>query len=166
MSNNESLRAMLSAAATSEQSNGSGEPEQRATAQKAKRGRKKADPETAIAKSEGHKLANQQQAETAELIGGLDHQERTLTALLSYQEGQSYADLKIAARTAGMTDRLIGASLDRIEALKETLDHNLKNHNPLAVLEDLGLSRTEEETQELREKFSNFNPDEYNRFLF
>jgi hypothetical protein len=148
------------------QEDGNGETEQKATAPKARRGRKKQSDDTAITKSEGHKLANQQQSETAELLGGLDNQERALTALLSYQEGQDYGKLKLAARTAGMTDVLVGASLDRIDALKEALGNNLKNHNPLAVLEDLGLSRSKEETDELRENFKGFNPDEYNRFLF
>ncbi len=136
------------------------------TPTKARRGRKKKESdETAIAKSEGHQLTNQQQAETAELLGGLDQQERQLTAYLNYQQGQDYAKLAIAARTAGMTDVLVGASLDRIETLKQNLRNNLTNHNPLAVLDELGLNRSEEETQDLRQRAKDFDPDEFNRFL-
>jgi len=156
----ESLKSL----APANENGGATEP----TPTKAKRGRKKSatNPESAIAKSEGHQLANQQQAETAELLGGLDQQERQLTAYLNYQQGQDYAKLAIAARTAGMTDVLVGASLDRIDALKQNLDNNLRNHNPLAILDDLGLNRSKEETDELRSKFKDFNPDEFNRFLF
>lgn len=144
-------------------SNGNSEPEPKA---RAKRGRKKQQSdETAIAKSPGHELANKQQAEAAELLGGLDQQERQLTAYLNYQQGQDYAKLAIAARTAGMTDVLVGASLDRIEALKQNLENNLTNHNPLAILDELGLNRSPEETQKLRDKVKSFNPDEYDRFF-
>lgn len=145
--------------------NGNGEASEQKTETKAKRGRKKVNPDTVIAKSEGHKLANQQQIEAAELLEGLDQQERQLTAYLNYQQGQDYAKLAIAARTAGMTDVLVGASLDRIEALKQNLENNLTNHNPLAVLDELGLNRSAEETQKLRDKVKNFNPDEYDRFF-
>lgn len=156
----ENLKSLASAT-----ENGNSEATEQKTETKAKRGRKKVNPDTAITKSEGHKLANQQQAETAELLGGLDQQERQLTAYLHYQQGQDYAKLAIAARTAGMTDVLVGASLDRIEALKQNLENNLTNHNPLAILDELGLNRSAEETQKLRDKVKNFNPDEYDRFF-
>lgn len=155
------LRAMLSGS-SNENGNGNAETEPKV---KAKRGRKKPTDETAIAKSPGHELANKQQAETAELLTGLDQQERQLTAYLNYQQGQDYAKLAIAARTAGMTDVLVGASLDRIDALKQNLENNLKNHNPLATLDDLGLNLSSEETQELRDRAKNFTSDEFNRFL-
>lgn len=133
---------------------------------KTRRGRrKKESDETAIAKSPGHELANKQRSESAEILQTLEEQERTLTAYLGYQEGQGSAKLRLAARTAGATDVLVAANLDRIDALKEALEQNLKTHNPLATLDELGLNRSEEETQELRQKAKDFNSDEFNRFL-
>lgn len=162
---NEGLRAMLSAATDNNSGNGNGETEPKAKAKRGRRAKGNTE-ETAIAKSEGHKLANQQQAETAELLAGLAEQERALTAYHGYQEGQDFAKLRLAARTAGMTDVLVGANLDRIDALRESLKNNLETHNPISLLDDLGLNRSPEETQELRERAQNFNADEFNRFLF
>lgn len=137
------------------------------TPTKAKRGRKKSatNPENAIAKSEGHKLTNQQQSEAAELIGGLEHQEQMLIATIGYQEGQNRARLRLAAQTAGTVDVLTAASLERIQALQEGLKTNLETHNPLDILAGLGLSRTPEETQELREKIEGLDEEDFSRFL-
>lgn len=137
------------------------------TPTKAKRGRRKnaTSTESAIAKSEGHKLMNQQQSETAELIGGLERQEQVLIATIGYQEGQNRARLRLAAQTAGTVDVLTTASLERIQALQEGLKNNLENHNPLDILAGLGLSRTSEETQELREKIEGLDGEDFSRFL-
>lgn len=132
---------------------------------KAKRARKKANPDGVIAKSEGHKLTNKQQAEAAELIGGLERQEQILIATIGYQEGQNRAKLRLAAQTAGTVDVLTAASIERIQALQEGLKVNLETHNPLDILAGLGLSRTPEETQELREKIEGLDGEDFNRFL-
>lgn len=142
--------------------NGNGETEPKA---RVKRGRKKTNPDTAIAKSEGHRLTNQQQSEAAELIGGLERQEQVLIATIGYQEGQNRARLRLAAQTAGTVDVLTAASLERIQALQEGLKNNLENHNPLDILAGLGLSRTSEETQELREKIEGLDGEDFSRFL-
>lgn len=143
--------------------NGNGETEPKA---RAKRGRKKQQSdETAIAKSPGHQLTNQQQVEASELIGGLERQEQVLIATIGYQEGQNRARLRLAAQTAGTVDVLTSASLERIQALQEGLKNNLENHNPLDILAGLGLSRTSEETQELREKIEGLDGEDFSRFL-
>lgn len=162
MSQNEGMRAYLAPAPTE---NSNGESTEPRTEVKAKRGRKKSSPDTAIAKSEGHKLTNQQQSEAAELIGGLERQEQMLIATIGYQEGQNRARLRLAAQTAGTVDTLTAASLERIQALQEALKTNLETHNPIDILAGLGLSRTSEETQELREKIEGLDGEDFSRFL-
>lgn len=160
MAQYESLKSLGSAT-----EDGNSEATEQKTETKAKRGRKKTNPDTAIAKSEGHKLTNQQQAEAAELIGGLERQEQVLIATIGYQEGQNIGRLRLAARTAGTVDVLTSASLERIQALQEDLKNNLETHNPLDILAGLGLSRTPEETQELREKIKGLDGEDFSRFL-
>jgi hypothetical protein len=147
--------------------NGSSEPtEQAAGSQtKPKRGRRKTNPDTAIAKSEGHKLANEQKIEAAEFVSGLEKQEQILTAAKGYQFGQNLARIEEAARVAGIVDTLTEGSLTRIAALRLSLQDGLTNHDPLAVLDELGLRRTGEETADLREKIAQYGQEDLTRFL-
>lgn len=148
--------------------NGSSEPtEQQITGSQAKpkRGRRKANPDTAIAKSEGHKLANEQKLEAAEFVSGLEKQEQILTAARGYQKGQNLAQIEEAARVAGIVDTLTEQSLTRIAALRLSLQDGLTNHDPLAVLDELGLRRTGEETAELRQKITQYGQEDLTRFL-
>lgn len=132
---------------------------------KAKRGRKKSTGESAIAKSNGHDLMNQQQSEASELVEGLAEQEQKLIAIKGYQDGQNLARLRLAAQTAGTVDVLTVAALDRIESLQEGLKRGLENHNPIEVLSGLGLNRTAEETQELRDKLKGLDGEDFSCFL-
>ena len=148
--------------------NGNSEPtEQRATSSesKPKRGRRKANPDTAIAKSEGHKLANEQKIEAAEFVSGLEKQEQILTVARGYQKGQNLAQIEEAARVAGIVDTLTEQSLTRVAALRLSLQDGLTNHDPLAVLDELGLRRTGEETADLREKIAQYGQEDLTRFL-
>lgn len=135
------------------------------TASKGKRGRKKSDPGGEIAKSEGHRLANQQQSESAELRGGLEEHELALIATRGYQKGQNAAKLELAAMVAGRSDILTDAVIDRIEGLKQALQYDLTNHNPIATLAELGLTRTAEETKEMRDRIEGLEGEDFNRFL-
>jgi hypothetical protein len=143
------------------------EPIEQATSSesKPKRGRRKANPDTAIAKSEGHKLANEQKLEAAEFVSGLEKQEQILTAARGYQKGQNLAQIEEAARVAGIVDTLTEQSLTRIAALRLSLENGLTNHDPLAVLDELGLRRTGEETAELRQKIAQYGQEDLTRFL-
>lgn len=132
---------------------------------KPKRGRRKINPDTTIAKSEGHKLANEQKLEAAEFVSGLEKQEQILTAARGYQKGQNLAQIEEAARVAGIVDTLTEQSLTRIAALRLDLQHGLTNHDPLAVLDELGLRRTGEETAELRQKIAQYGQEDLTRFL-
>src|SRR4028119_2345419 len=148
--------------------NGNSEPtEQRATSSesKPKRGRRKANPDTAIAKSEGHKLANEQKIEAAEFVSGLEKQEQILTVARGYQKGQNLAQIEEAARVAGIVDTLTEQSLTRVAALRLSLQDGLTNHDPLAVLDELGLRRTGEETADLREKIAQYGQEDLTCFL-
>lgn len=160
-----SLRNMLSPANSEEGGNNQGTGNQQTAATKAKRGRKKANPATAIAKSEGHQLANDQRQEASELITGLERQEQVYTAARGYQKGQNLANIELAAKIAGVSDTLTEAALDRIEALKSSLNDGLQNHNPLDVLDELGLLRNKEETNELRQKTVDLDTDDVSHFL-
>lgn len=136
------------------------------TPTKAKRGRrKKESDETEIAKTQGHKLANKQRSEASEILGGLERQELILTATRGYQKGQHLAKVEEAAKIAGTVDVLADALTDRIQGLKESLRDGLENHDPLEVLDALGLKRTEEETQDFRKKIENLAGEDYSRFL-
>ena len=132
---------------------------------KPKRGRRKTNPDTAIAKSEGHKLANEQKLEGTEFVSGLEKQEQILTAARGYQKGQNLAKIEEAARVAGIVDTLTDSSLSRIAALRLDLQDGLTNHDPLAVLDELGLRRTGQETADLREKIAQYGQEDLTCFL-
>jgi hypothetical protein len=151
---------------TSASENGNNEPV--GSEAKPKRGRRKTNSDTTIAKSEGHKLANEQKIEAAEFVSGLEKQEQILTAAKGYQFGQNLAKIEEAARVAGIVDTLTDSSLSRIAALRLSLQDGLTNHDPLAVLDELGLRRTGQETADLREKIAQYGQDgqeDLTRFL-
>lgn len=162
-----SLRNMLSAANPEENSEGneSQQHQQTPVSTKAKRGRKKATNDSAIEKSEGHRMANTQRQEAAELVTGLERQEQILTAAKGFQDGQNLAKILLAAKTAGASEVLVEATLDRIGALKNSLQDGLQNHDPLDVLDGLGLLRNGTETNDLRAKIAELDQDDVSRFL-
>lgn len=156
------LRELLPAA-DGDQNNQSEAPA--AKVRKPRASRKKKEGEGAIAKTEGHQLVDDQRSNASELISGLSHQEQVYAATLGYQEGKQLAAIQIAGKTAGKLDALANQTLDNINALRETLQNNADNYNPVGFVADLGFNMGDDESQELRAKLAEFDREDLNAFL-
>lgn len=142
--------------------------------QKPERKARKKKGESAIEKTIGHDLVNGQRADTNQVMSALEKGEEALNATIGYQRGQYLADLRLAGSTAGFLDRYATAKIDNLGALKNLLEANARDYNPLSILADLGLADVEtvdgdgetlEPNADLKDKSKAFAEEDYSAFL-